>query len=133
MIIDDNTDLFHFGVKGMKWGVRKERRQERRDIKGERKQRLKEELNKELEIRQPKIAALTAQANRLAYTHNFDYDDGGGGVTSKDRAAGTRYMKLHEKIFDEESAAEVAAYETVAKELLDKYGATKLKELRIKP
>ena len=60
MIIDDNTDQFlaHYGVKGMKWGVRKERRQERRDIKGERKQRLKEELNKELEIRHQKLLRL---------------------------------------------------------------------------
>ena len=125
--------LAHYGVKGMRWGVRKERRQQRRAIKGERKQRLQEELANEMAARQPKIAALTAQANRLAYTHNFDYDDGGGGLTAKDRAAGKRYMKLHEKIFDEETATEVAAYETVAKELLDKYGATKLKELRIKP
>lgn len=125
--------LIHYGVQGMRWGVRKERRQERSAIKSERKQRLKEELANEMTSRQPKIAALTAQANRLAYTHDFDYDDGGGGRTAKDRAAGKRYVKLQEKIFDEESAAEVAAYETVAKELLDKYGATKLKELRVKP
>lgn len=120
--------LAHFGVKGMRWGVRNERAQIKRDFK----QRVNSEFQKELVKRAPKINALESEARQLTKSHDFDLDDGGGGRTKKDQAAGKRYMQKWDAIDKLTQDAESAAVRNATKQLLDIHGATKLKEMRIK-
>lgn len=130
MITDDF--LSHYGVKGMRWGVRKARRQERNEIKEDFKQRVRTEHAKELAKRSPKINALKTQTQELARSNNFDLDDGGGGRTKKDQAAGKRYMDKWDQIEKLELDAEDAAVRNATKQLLEIHGAKKLKDLNIK-
>lgn len=127
MVSVDNY-LAHFGVKGMQWGVRKERTQIKRDFR----QRVNSEFQKELVKRTSKINALEQEARQIAKTHTFDLDDGGGGRTTKDRVAGKRYMQKWNAIDKLTQDAETAAVRNATKQLLDIHGSTKLKELKIK-
>ena len=127
-----NEFLAHYGVKGMRWGVRRARRQERNAIKQEYKQSVRTEHAKELAKREPQIKKLRDEAITLAKTHNFDADDGGGGLTNKDAAAGKRYMKKYLKIEQLEYDAEDAAVRNATKQLLEIHGKQKLKDLNIK-
>lgn len=130
--MDGNDFLQHYGIKGMRWGVRKARRQERNEIKEDFKQRVRTEHTKELAKRSPKINALKTQTQELARSNNFDLDDGGGGRTKKDQAAGKRYMDKWYQIEKLEWDAEDAAVRNATKQLLEIHGAKKLKDLNIK-
>ena len=121
--------LEHFGTKGMKWGVR---RQEKKAIKADFRKSLYSETKKELLKRKPAMDALENQAMDLAKHHTFDHDDGGGGPTAKDRAAGAKYMSLSDKHHQHELDAEDAARATVVNHMLSIHGKQKLTDLGLK-
>lgn len=134
MSTQDPTEVFlaHFGIKGMRWGVR---RAEKKQLKSELKKTYTTELANEMRKRQPTIDALIKEADNLYKTHSFDGDDGGGGKTAKDRQAGKQYMKLLERADGEERAAERAASEAATKKFIEVHGSEKLSEynLQTKP
>ena len=103
-------ELNHHGVKGMKWGVRKEQssgmsRSEkkalRKDIAGYRKKQMAAYDKKRQKVEasgvdnSKKIKALEKRAEYLYKKYNFDGDDGGGGKTAADNKAGKEYADIY--------------------------------------
>ena len=139
-----DTYLAHFGIKGMKWGVRRYRNSDGsltnagkaryKDIKEYQKKTYKKEYNniykKESEKNQKKISVLEKQATELAKKYNFDHDDGGGGETKADRKAGRKYINLWEKIekleYSAEDIAHAKATTSARNALIKKYGQQRI-------
>ena len=107
--------LMHYGVKGMKWGVRHDKnpdgsltrygkKQKRKEIAAYRKKQMAkyETQRKKVLANAPdnseKIEKLRKHADDLYNKYEFDGDDGGGGRTAADRKAGAEYMRTWDKI-----------------------------------
>lgn len=112
----------HHGVKGMKWGVRKDpessgmtgrqKRLKRKEIKAYRnkllsdpkysyenmKKRVKLTAEKNQLKNKTKIEKLTREAQDLARRYDFDQDDGGGGSTRASQKAGKQYINIWNRI-----------------------------------
>lgn len=124
-----SRNLEHFGVKGMRWGVRRARRQEEKAIRKDYSARFKSQLEVERVRIQPQVDKHLAIADKLYRTHSFDADDGGGGLTLKDVSAGKQYMKQFDAIDKLQFDATVRASKTVVDAMVKDYGNVKVKQL----
>lgn len=128
---DFEVDVYleHYGVLGMKWGVRKERKV----AKNRRKEIAKEERKKADARAEKEAAPLIKKANALASKYNLDADDGGGhdGSPAAKKAQKT-YMDLGEKIFAIEEKQSNEAAKRISERLIKEFGEERLKELRVR-
>ena len=134
------NELYHHGVKGMKWGVRKDRKSgESRYKRGRRlngefnavKQNEYQKLKKENKAVFDKYYG---EAEFIAKKYGLDRDDGGGGDTYKysqkqlDRA-GQRYMELCDKADYLNSQLRERSQNKAKKYISDTYGDTALSDI----
>lgn len=140
----NKNELYHFGVPGMKWGIRKDRRsgkkRESRYKRGARYNaeysRVKSEEHAHLkEINKDKFDKYYNEASFLAKKYGLDEDDGGGGDTERFTQkqlddAGRRYMELYDKAeyldnqLAKQSTKKAEAY------IRDTYGETALGDIQ---
>lgn len=148
LISDDY--LMHYGVKGMKWGVRHDRnpdgsltrygkKQKRKEISAYRKSQINQYESRKAKVKanapdnSEQIKKLYKQVSDLATKYDFDQDDGGGGSTPASRKAGAQYMKLWDRIEyleDQQSGRYTRSdhQRYVNNQLLKKYGEKTLTE-----
>ena len=126
--------LAHHGVKGMRWGVRKERKAIKKFVKKNRKTLNTERVDlidkyySKSNYRK-KSEQLKRQAEALYNKYNFNGDDGGGGKTKADREAGRKYMELYNKAELVQEQGEGKAFDKAARTMINKYGEATIKEL----
>lgn len=132
--MQNNYELYHYGVKGQKWGVRRYqrkdgtltaagRRRQRKEIGEERKRLEKAEydrLVKEYDLSGKRDAALA-----YGTKHKLDLDDGGGGSAK----AGAKYLDMWDEIEALDSKALENASVYARKELSRKFGEQTIKSL----
>lgn len=145
------NELYHHGIKGQKWGVRRFQNKNgsltpagqkrygstRPDSKINSK-----EYHAEYEKRRDKYAEADPEyskakkyrdeAYKLLDEYDFDADDGGGGRTEADRKAGAKYMELMEKYDDLATEIRARACEKATKDMIEKYGEKKVKYMERK-
>jgi hypothetical protein len=146
--IYNGGELCHYGVKGMKWGVRRyqnsdgsltpagkkrygeigpDRKVKSRDIKNERHSLRKKYMEQTEEY--SKANKLKSQAYALAEKYDFDGDDGGGGSTAASRKAGAKYMDLWNDIDALETEAYTKANKRATNEIIKKYGEKRVNSI----
>lgn len=127
--------LSHHGIKGQKWGVRRfqnsdgtltaagKKHYSRKELKKIRNEKghLIEKFEKN-DPRQKRLKEIEKETTRLANNYDFDQDDGGGGTTRADQAAGRKYMQLYDEYALLEDSISETAREKAAKAIVDKYG-----------
>lgn len=149
IITTTNGELYHHGIKGQKWGVRRYQNEDgslteagmkrygtvgidakvtKKDIKTERDRAIDKYM--EQDPRQKKLRVYEKQIDHLVDNYEFDGDDGGGGLTDADREAGAKYMKLWEKHGKLEDEIRYSATKKVSDELLNKYGEKRMSDLK---
>jgi len=125
--------LAHYGVRGMHWGVRKQRHQERKAIKARRRQIRREEYKKAYADMHKEQAPLIKRMDALAMKYHLDGDDGGGGDnTPEGHAAAKIYLDLGQKFADIEEKHSAAADARTKERLTKEFGAQKLQDLKIR-
>lgn len=142
-----NNELYHHGVKGQRWGVRRyqnedgsltEEGKRRYGTVGAEKRITYDQYHKDwrqsfdakekVHKNTKQIIKLNKENDDLLNKYDFDADDGGGGSTSADRKAGAKYWKNVEKIneLDKQRTAEVKNY--VNNLMLEKYGSERIRK-----
>ena len=103
------NELYHYGVKGMRWGVRKAYKEDKKQYEKEEYDRLYKERN---------IEGKKKKVYDYGIKNKLDLDDGGGG----DPRAGEKYVDMWDKV----SALEMKTYndakDYAEKRLIEKYG-----------
>ena len=129
-----NGELYHHGIKGQRWGIRRYqnkdgsltpagKKRQREEVKQERKRLEKAEydrLTKEYNISGKRDAAIA-----YGRKHNLDLDDGGGGS----RKAGKKYLDMWGEIEQLDSKALANAKTYARKELNRKFGEQTIKSI----
>lgn len=131
-----NGELYHHGVKGQKWGVRryqnkdgsltpagkkrvsnKQIREEKRKIQSEEYDRLEKKHG---------LSEKYDEIIKFGEKHGLDLDDGGGG----DSEAGAKYMKMWEDWEDLDDRIRAQSAKKGADYVINTYGEKKLKSLQ---
>lgn len=141
------NELYHSGVKGMKWGVRryqnkdgsltpagkkrysdKEIRQDRDSISEELASKGSRSLTGDAKKAYQDNRKIEKRINHLLDNYEFDGDDGGGGKTAADRKAGAEYMKLSEQYEFNNHIIETQRRAQVSQKLVEKYGEKRINQ-----
>ncbi len=147
--MDYNNELYHWGVKGMKWGVRryqnadgtltdkgkkrysnKEIRQDKKQIRKDLESQGGRNLTGDAKKAYDENQKLEKRINHLLENYEFDGDDGGGGRTAADRKAGAEYMSLNEKYYRNEHIIDAQRNKQVSQKLIDKYGEQRMNQFK---
>ncbi len=145
----DNNYLQHFGIKGMKWGVRRYQNSDGSLTNAGKKRVSNKEIRQDRDIISKEIAShggrnLTGDAKKAYYenqeiekrinhlldNYEFDGDDGGGGRTDADRKAGKEYMELSEKYMHNDSIISAQRNKQISQALVDKYGEKRINQFK---
>ena len=148
-IVTSDGELYHHGIKGQKWGVRrfqnkdgsltpagkkrasnKEIRQDRTAIRKELASQGSSNLTGDAKKAYAENQEIEKRINHLLEEYEFDADDGGGGKTAADRKAGQEYMELSEKYMHNDDIISAQRNEQVTKKLVEKYGEKRLNQLK---
>lgn len=130
------NELIHYGVKGMRWGVRRYRNKvgslapsgNARISNAEVRYKEREVFQKEYKklTRQYDISKKKKDAIAYGEKYNLDLDDGGGGNVK----AGKKYMSMWDEINALEDKASYEASKRATKYIIDTYGEKKLKSVK---
>lgn len=140
------TELYHHGIKGQRWGVRRfqnadgsltaagKKRYSYKEINQFKKQT--EEDYIKANTNSKRIMALREEALNLENQYNFDPDDGGGGETIADQRAGERYMELWNQIYELEGEGEEKLYSEAGQKyvndkLIEQFGQEEINSYNI--
>lgn len=141
-------ELYHYGVRGMKWGVRKsparkssskrsfkERYSNGATVYGERS-RLKNEKYKSLIGKSKKYEELRKEAARIVDKYGLDADDGGGGDVDRwgeetIRRAGNRYWQIAEDMDSMSSKFYEKSRKYADDEIIKRYGDVGINDERL--
>lgn len=141
------SELYHWGIKGMKWGVRRFQSKDGSLTAAGKKRYSNKEISQDKTAIRKELAShggsnLTGEAKK-AYDENqkiekqilhlldkyeFDADDGGGGRTAADRKAGQKYMELSEKYQYNDNIISSERDKQVAQKLVEKYGEKRIEQ-----
>ena len=137
-----DNELIHYGILGMKWGVRKDRsssssrkssRVSNKQIRDDREKFRKEaqaSLSGEALKASKRRKEVEKEIYRLMDKYDFDHDDGGGGRTAADRKAGAKYMKLNDELMRIDDIIENDVRTRASKKLVEKYGAKRIDQFK---
>lgn len=139
----DNYVIQHHGILGQKWGIRRfqnvdgsltaagKKRYSRSELKDIRNEKYKYQSDAEAnDPRRKEMARLEKEAYDLASKYDFDQDDGGGGSTEADQAAGRKYWELWEDYGALEDSIEMDSAKMATDHIIDKYGQTAIDQLK---
>lgn len=149
-VILPKNELYHHGIKGQKWGVRrfqnkdgsltpagkkrvsnKEIRQDRTVIRKELASKGSSNLTGDAKKAYDENQEIEKRINHLLEEYEFDADDGGGGKTDADRKAGQEYMELSDKYMRNDDIISAQRNEQVTKKLVEKYGEKRLNQVKV--
>lgn len=145
----NNYELYHHGVKGMKWGVRRYQNPDGSLTAKGKKHYSNKEIKQDRDAIRKELAShgasnLTGDAKRaykenqkiekridyLLKNYEFDDDDGGGGKTAADRKAGREYMELNDKYMYNDHIIDAQRNKQVSRALIDKYGEKRINQFK---
>ena len=147
MVYYESNELYHHGIKGQKWGVRryqnldgsltvagKTRYGRGKDLSKEHQAFLKAEANRLYNENKQRIKDLEDEAYRIAGKYGLDMDDGGGGDSSRwDEEtlakAGRRYLSKWDDIEDIENEIDEKAKAYADSKIAKKYGEVALSDI----
>ncbi len=144
-----NNELYHHGIKGQKWGVRRYQNKDGSLTPKGKKHYSNKEIKQDRDAIRKELAShgasnLTGDAKK-AYNENqkiekridyllknyeFDGDDGGGGRTAADRKAGREYMELSEKYMANDHIIDAQRHKQVSQALINKYGEKRMNQFK---
>ena len=148
-ILTSDGELYHYGIKGQKWGVRryqnkdgsltpkgkkrysnKEIRQDRAAIRNELASHGGSNLTGDAKKAYYENQKIEKRRDYLVEKYEFDADDGGGGRTAADRKAGQEYMELNDKYMYNDHIISAQRDKQVTQKLVEKYGQKRIDQLK---
>lgn len=148
-ILTSDGELYHHGIKGQKWGVRRFQSKDGSLTNAGKKRYSNKEIRQDRDAIRTELAShggsnLTGDAKKAYYEnqkiekrilhlldkYEFDQDDGGGGKTDADRKAGQEYMELSEKYHYNDDIISIERNKQVTQKLVEKYGQKRIDQLK---
>lgn len=148
-ILTSDGELYHHGIKGMKWGIRRYQSKDGSLTTAGKKRYSNKEIRQDRDVIRKELAShggsnLTGDAKKAYYEnekiekrmdylvekYEFDADDGGGGKTAADRKAGQEYMELNEKYMYNDHIISAQRNKQVTQKLVEKYGEDRINQLK---